>query len=134
MYLCKEVDSAKNLQKVKTGIRTLICNFKYLERHDKHKRLLEAEIQIERIAAYVHNGCQKQLVNDVRQRKLQVCVEDPCTLPTKQRKSGSRHEDIESEWKKHCFICSGICDEFSDKWSLCDVKRKGKPESTRDKI
>ena len=55
--LCKEVDSAKNLQKVKTGIKTLICNCEYLERHDEHMRLLEARIEIESLPVYVHNGC-----------------------------------------------------------------------------
>ena len=105
-----------------------------MERHDKHKRLLETEIEIERIPVYVHNGCRKQLINDVGKRKLQVRCEDPCTLPTKQRKSSSRFKDIEFEWKKHCFTCSEICDEFIDKWYLCDVKRRYKPESTREKI
>ena len=54
--MCKEVDSAKNLQKVKTGIKTLICNCEYLERHDEHMRLLEARIEIESLPVYVHNG------------------------------------------------------------------------------
>ena len=40
------------------------------------------------------------------------------------------------EWKKHCFICTQICSDIthSEPRSLCDLKRKDKPENTRDKI
>ena len=110
VFCAKKLILLKMYTKLKPCIKTLICNCEYLERHDEHKRLLEAEIEIERTPVYVHNGCRKQLVNDVRKRKLQIRGEGPCTLPTKQRKSTSRHKDIEFDWKKHCFICSGICD------------------------
>ena len=40
------------------------------------------------------------------------------------------------KWKKHCFICNRICSNstHSEPWSLCDLKHKDKPKSTRDKI
>ena len=121
--LCKNVDCVENLQRVRSGIKTLICHCEYLEKHEEHRRLLEAETEIERIFVYVHSDCRKQLLNDVRKKKLEVRGEDPCILSTKRRKSSSRQKDIEFDWKKQCFICSGICDEFSDGWY---VTSKGK--------
>lgn len=41
--LCKEIDSAQSLQKVKTAIKTLISNCEYLENYEQHNRLLEAQ-------------------------------------------------------------------------------------------
>ena len=41
--LCKEIDSAQSLQKVKTTIKTLISNCEYLENYEQHNRLLEAQ-------------------------------------------------------------------------------------------
>ena len=124
--LCEEKDFSRNLQKVSTGIKTLVKSCKYLEKHDEHSRLKEARRKLETTPIFVHNNCRKQVTNDVRKRKVR---EEDC----KRRKTG-RQTEVTFEWKNNCVICDGICDEFSEKWSLCDVKRKDNPESTRDTI
>ena len=93
---------------------------------------MEAESQLETILVY--NSCRKQLINDVRKRKLEVQGEDPWELPTKRRKSSCRQTEIKFYCKKRYFVCAGICDKFSDKGSLFHVKRKGKPEITRTRF
>ena len=93
---------------------------------------MEAESQLETIRVY--NSCRKQLINDVRKRKLEVQGEDPWELPTKRRKSSCRQTEIKFYCKKRYFVCAGICDKFSDKGSLFHVKRKGKPEITRTRF
>ena len=77
--LCKETDSPQNLQKVKTGIKTLISKCEYLENYEEQNRLLEAENQLEAISAYVHHGCRKQFINDVQKQPPEVFYKKGCS-------------------------------------------------------
>lgn len=65
-------------------------------------------------------------------------------MPNKTKKSRRRQREMKFDSEKHCFICTGIYNEFSDnkrkeknddkrKVMICDDKRKDKTESTRNK-
>lgn len=94
--LCEEKDFSRNLQKVSTGIKTLVKSCKYLEKHDEHSRLKEARRKLETTPIFVHNNCRKQVTNDVRKRKVR---EEDC----KRRKTG-RQTEVTFEWKKLLYL------------------------------
>ena len=120
---------------VRSGISTSITNCELWEKKEIAERLRAVRDNIRTtVLLYTHGNCRKNLQNNVR--KMERLEHNDLEPPTKRRQSNSRKVDLGFKWKKHCFICTRICSDstHSEPWSLCDLKRKDKPESTRDKI
>ena len=133
--LCGIEDDETKLQRVRSGISSLIYCSEVLEKFELMQHLQSVQDNINEVRIYVHNPCRKQLQNEVRDKELQVQHKtsfETNEVPHKRRHSDGRNKQF--NWKEQCFICTKVCDVTGEGWSFCDVKRKDKPESTRDKI
>lgn len=127
--ICDEVDLRGNLQKVKSGITTLLAACESLSRLQL-KETLENARNIDNCQIYVHNSCRKHLYNEANGRDRSTV----CEPPHKRRALETRINDKSFSWKENCFICGKKCVGHKEKWSLCDVKMRDSPESTKTAI
>ena len=130
-------DKKKNLQRVRSGIGTVITTCDVLQKEELLEllQLLRAvEDSVNHHQIFVHNSCRKKLHNEARDVEASAS-HSSTEIPSKRRQSHERKVEQEFQWKENCFLCGKVCgDNGFEKWSLCDIIHKDKPESTRDKI
>ena len=127
-------DKKKNLQRVRSGIETLITTYDDLQKEELLQLLRAVKDSVNHHQIFVHNSCWKKLHNQARDVEASAS-QSSIEIPSKRRQSHQRKVKQEFQWKENCFLCGKVCgDNGFGKWSLCDIIRKDKHESTRDKI
>ena len=81
---------------------------------------------------FVHNNCRKLLHNEVNCNSVQA--QNEASKPILRRQIHTRKADEEFKWRINCFICGKVFEIYRDKQSLCDIKKKNFPESTKESV
>ena len=54
--------------------------------------------------------------------------------PYQQRANYKSVQTQDESFKINCSICGKLCENYCDKWSLCDIKKKNSSEGTKEAI
>ena len=109
--ICDQDDEEKNVQRVRTGIVTLISNCEVLNKHSLATKLTESQETINDVHIYVHNACRKTIQNSARNITSQSNQPNSPDIPSKRRQSSVRKNKHTFEWKYNCFICAKPCND-----------------------
>ena len=138
--ICDQDHEKKNVQRIRTGIVTLISNCEVLNKHSLATKLTESQETINDVHIYVHNACRNTIQNSASNITSQSNQANSPDIPSKRRQSSVRKDEQTFKWKSNCSICAKPCNDekHSEKCCLCEIvkKEEGKsiPGSTKNKI